>query len=89
MLFRRKRAKIALRRKTGAGRKPPGPAAPAVFEGYKSRSLVLGKHIDILSPGREPESAEAVELAEDYALIARMPDGSLRRLSSGEGSVKV
>jgi BirA family biotin operon repressor/biotin-[acetyl-CoA-carboxylase] ligase len=67
----------------------PGPAAPAVFEGYKKRSLVLGKHIDILSPGREPESAVALELAEDYALIARMPDGSLRRLSSGEVSVKV
>jgi BirA family biotin operon repressor/biotin-[acetyl-CoA-carboxylase] ligase len=67
----------------------PGPAAPAVYEGYKSRSLVLGKHIDILSPGREPESAVALDLAEDYALIARMPDGSLRRLSSGEVSVKV
>ena len=65
------------------------PAAPRVFEGYKRRSLVLGKHIDILSPGREPVSAEAIDLAEDYSLLARLPDGSIRRLSSGEVSVKL
>ena len=65
------------------------PGAPSIFDGYKRRSLVLGKHIDILSPGREPVGAEAVDLAEDYSLLARLPDGSTRRLSSGEVSVKL
>ena len=65
------------------------PAAPAIFEGYKKRSLVLGREIRILSPGREPVPAVAEDLAEDFALLARLPDGSLRRLSSGEVSVRL
>jgi len=67
----------------------PDPAAPAVFEGYKKRSLVLGKDIDILAPGREPEPAVALDLNEDYSLLVRLPDGSTRRLNSGEVSVKL
>lgn len=65
------------------------PAAPAVFEGYRRRSLVLGKEINILSPGREPQPAVAVDLGKDYSLLVRLPDGSTRRLNSGEVSVKV
>ena len=65
------------------------PAAPAVFEGYRRRSLVLGREISILSPGRDPEPAVAVDLGEDYSLLVRLPDGSTRRLNSGEVSVKV
>ena len=65
------------------------PAAPAVFEGYRRRSLVLGKEISILSPGRDPQPAVAVDLDEDYSLLVRLPDGSTRRLNSGEVSVKV
>ena len=67
----------------------PDPAAPAVFEGYKKRSLVLGKDYDILAPGREPEPAVALDLNEDYSLLVRLPDGSTRRLNSGEVSVKL
>ena len=67
----------------------PDPAAPKVFEGYRKRSLVLGKEINILSPGREPEPAVAVDLGEDYSLLVRLPDGSTRRLNSGEVSVKI
>ena len=65
------------------------PAAPAVFEGYRRRSLVLGKEINILSPGRDPQPAVAVDLGKDYSLLVRLPDGSTRRLNSGEVSVKV
>ena len=65
------------------------PAAPAVFEGYRRRSLVLGKEISILSPGRDPQPAVAVDLGKDYSLLVRLPDGSTRRLNSGEVSVKV
>ena len=61
---------------------------PALFADYRRRSLVLGKEISILSPGKEPEAAEAVELAPDFSLLVRLPDGSTRRLSSGEVSVR-
>ena len=67
----------------------PNPAAPEIFAGYRKRSLVLGREINILSPGREPEPATALELGEDYSLLARLPDGSTRRLNSGEVSVKI
>ncbi len=65
------------------------PGAPRVFEGYKSRSLVLGKAINILAPGRDPVPAEVLDLEEDYALLVRLPDGSTQRLNSGEVSVRV
>ena len=65
------------------------PGAARVFEGYKSRSLVLGKAINILAPGRDPVPAEALDLEEDYSLIVRLPDGSTTRLNSGEVSVRV
>ena len=65
------------------------PGAPRVFEGYRSRSLVLGKAINILAPGRDPVPAEVLDLEEDYALLVRLPDGSTQRLNSGEVSVRV
>ena len=65
------------------------PGAPLVFEGYRSRSLVLGKQINILAPGRDPVPAEVLDLEEDYALLVRLPDGSTQRLNSGEVSIRV
>ena len=65
------------------------PGAPLVFEGYRSRSLVLGKKINILAPGRDPVPAEVLDLEEDYALLVRFPDGSTQRLNSGEVSIRV
>ena len=65
------------------------PSAPAVFEGYRSRSLAPGQQIRILSPGREPESALALEIERDYALRVRMPDGEERVLRSGEISIRL
>ena len=65
------------------------PDAPAIFEGYKRRSLVLGKAVNILSPGKEPVPAEVLDLLEDYSLLVRLPDGSTTRLNSGEVSIRV
>ena len=65
------------------------PADPAIFESYRRRSLVLGREINILAPGKEPEPAVAADLEDDYSLLVRLPDGSTRRLSSGEVSVRV
>jgi BirA family biotin operon repressor/biotin-[acetyl-CoA-carboxylase] ligase len=64
------------------------PASPALFEKYRSRSMVLGKPVFVLSPGQDPVPAEAVDLAPDYSLQVRMEDGSLRLLHSGEISIR-
>ena len=64
------------------------PAAPGVFAAYRRRSLVLGQAINILTPGREPVPAVALDLMEDYSLLVRYADGSTGRLNSGEVSVR-
>ena len=58
------------------------------FEEYRRRSLVLGRPINILTAGREPEPATAVDLDRDFALLVRMKNGELRRLNSGEVSIR-
>ena len=64
------------------------PADPAVFEAYRSRSLVLGREITVHSPGKEPEAALALDLDSDFGLLVRLADGSVRQLGSGEVSVR-
>lgn len=61
---------------------------PVLWEAYRRRSLVLGREIDILAPGKEPEPATALDLDTDYGLLVSLPDGSLRKLNSGEVSVR-
>ena len=58
------------------------------FEAYRDRSLVLGRELELLSPGREPEPALALALERDYALRVRLADGSERRVQSGEVRVR-
>lgn len=58
------------------------------FEEYRRRSMVLGKRINILSPGKEPEPATAIDLAPDFALIVRTENGEVRHLNSGEVSIR-
>lgn len=65
------------------------PDAPAVFAAYKRRSLVLGKAVNLLAPGRDPVPAQVLDLMEDYSLLVRLSDGSTQTLNSGEVSVRV
>lgn len=65
------------------------PGDPAILEGYRRRSLVPGKEISILSPGKDPESALALAVEPDYALRVRMTDGEERLLRSGEISIRI
>lgn len=58
------------------------------YTAYRERSLVLGKPISILSPGREPVPALALDIDRDFALLARLEDGRVVRLNSGEVSVR-
>lgn len=59
------------------------------YEKYRSRSLVTGKDINILSPGREPIAARAVDIDRDFALLAELPNGSIMKISSGEVSIRL
>ena len=59
------------------------------LEEYRRRSLVTGKEIRMLMPGKEPEDGTAVGIADDFSLLVRKKDGSFRRLSSGEVSIRL
>ena len=55
---------------------------------YRRRSFILGKEINILATGKEPEPAVALDLDENFGLIVRTENGELRHLNSGEVSVR-
>lgn len=57
-----------------------------LYERYKSRCFVLGKAVTVL--GAVPRLATAMELDENFHLIVRMDDGSVKALDSGEVRVK-
>ncbi len=59
------------------------------LEEYRRRSLVTGKEIRILMPGRETENGTAVGIADDFSLLVQMEDGTLRRLNTGEVSIRI
>ena len=65
------------------------PGSEACFEAYRARSLVLGRRVNLLSPGREPAAAEVLNLERDYSLRVRLEDGTERRVSSGEISLRL
>lgn len=65
------------------------PAAQTIYEEYKKRSFVLGKPICILAAGQPSEPAEALDLERDFTLVVRCGDGQIRRLNSGEVSVRI
>ncbi len=65
------------------------PNSQAVYDSYKHRSLVLGKDIRILSPGREPCFGHVEDLEKDYSLLVRLPDGTTTHLNSGEVSIRL
>ena len=64
------------------------PRSPEIFDKYRRRSLVLGRPIRILAPGRAPVPATALDLEPDYSLRVRLEDGREELLRSGEISVR-
>lgn len=55
---------------------------------YRARSLVLGRRIQVLIPGREPRDAYALDVERDYSLRVRYMDGTVSMLRSGEVSIR-
>lgn len=64
------------------------PGAKDILKKYRERSFVVGKEIRILAPGKEPVSALALGIEEDYSLRVRMPDQREELISSGEISIR-
>ncbi len=58
------------------------------YEAYRRRSLVLGKQVRLLAPGREPEEVEVLDLDRNFTLVVRDAYGQLRTVSSGEVSLR-
>lgn len=57
------------------------------LEEYRSRSVVLGQEIKIIS-GQQQSTGCAMEISPKGALIIRLADGSLQELGSGEISLR-
>ena len=65
------------------------PGSDPLFEKYRARSLALGQPIRILSPGRDPVPAQALDLERDFSLRVLLPDGRQQCLNSGEISIRI
>lgn len=57
------------------------------LEGYRKRSIVAGKNITVLN-GRENFTAKVVEIDENCQLDVVLSDGTEKKLSSGEISIR-
>ena len=60
----------------------------ACYEAYKSRSVVIGKDVQLLSPGKEALPARVLDIDEDFALVVRTKDGQVQRVNAGEISLR-
>lgn len=63
-------------------------SAKTHLEEYRDKSFVLGREINVIQ-GERTESAIALEIDDNCNLIVRFPDGTLKKLYSGEISVKL
>ena len=55
---------------------------------YKERSFVLGKEITVIQ-GEKTEKAKAIDIDENCNLIAEFSDGAIKKLYTGEISIKL
>lgn len=60
----------------------------ACYQAYKSRSVVLGKDVQLISPGREAVPARVLDIDTDFALVVETGDGQARRVNAGEISLR-
>jgi BirA family biotin operon repressor/biotin-[acetyl-CoA-carboxylase] ligase len=64
------------------------PGSESCWKKYRDRSLVLGREVELLSPGRAPEEATVLALERDYSLRVGLADGGERRIQSGEVRIR-
>ena len=65
------------------------PSSDAVYQEYLRRSSVLGKKVNLIPYGGDPEPAEVLDIDREYALLVKTDNGELRRINSGEVSLRL
>lgn len=55
---------------------------------YREKSFVLGKEVAVIN-GEKTENAKAIDIDENCNLIVEFPDGTVKKLCSGEISVRL
>lgn len=61
---------------------------PDWLEAYRARCVTLGRQVQLLSPGRPPIQATALDVGEAAELLVRLEDGSVQAVNAGEVSVR-
>ena len=56
----------------------------AFLEEYRARQAAVGKRVEVIAQGREPRTAVAKGVDEEFRLVVEYPDGSREALFSGE-----
>ena len=55
---------------------------------YRRRCVNLGRTVRLLRPDGGGETAEALDIDEEFGLVVRRPDGAVKTVRSGEVSVR-
>ena len=64
-----------------------GETGPYLAE-YRRRCVNLGRTVRLLRPDGGGETAEALDIDEEFGLVVRRPDGAVKTVRSGEVSVR-
>ena len=64
-----------------------GETGPYLAE-YRRRGVNLGRTVRLLRPDGGGETAEALDIDEEFGLVVRRPDGAVKTVRSGEVSVR-
>ena len=59
----------------------------ALLDDYRRRCIVLGKPVEVSPVTGGVFTAAAEEISDDFGLVLRLPDGSVRTVHSGEVSI--
>ena len=59
-----------------------------IWPSYRRRCVNLGRTVRLLRPDGGGETAEALDIDEEFGLVVRRPDGAVKTVRSGEVSVR-
>lgn len=63
-------------------------ASKPFYEEYKKRMFLIGKHLTVYS-GKDSYPAVAIDLDEELSLIVKDENGNIKKLNTGEVSIKI
>jgi BirA family biotin operon repressor/biotin-[acetyl-CoA-carboxylase] ligase len=58
------------------------------LDAYRKDCVTLGKTVQLLYGGERRETAQALDIDEDFGLVVRLEDGTVRTVRTGEVSVR-